>query len=61
MPEDRQIVDPKEGKMSRFIQNSNRPVAPEPKPVQPKPKPGKYTSEQLEGTKKIVSGTGGKY
>ena len=47
--------------MSRFIQQDNK--SKEPKQEKPREitKPGQYTSEQLSETKKIHSGSGGKY
>ena len=49
--------------MSRFIQPSEKEQSFKEvkQPAPTKPAPGKYTSEQLQGGKKIYSGTGGKY
>ena len=48
--------------MSRYIQSDNRPKPKkEEKPERTLPKAGKYTSENLQGIKKVHSGTGGKY
>ena len=47
--------------MSRFIQPKEQNFKPIKVEKPTKPAPGSYTSEHLAGTKKIVSGSGGKY